>query len=270
MPGRARHERDADDALERAQLLADRRLRVAEPHRGAAHRALARDRLERREVPQVEPGPFRKSADDSRSYPEFAARPPGVKWSARMRILVIQHDADKGLGLFDAAAARPRIELDIQFAGHGELELAGHAAVIALPGVANPDDATSAVDATRDVLREALRQRAADPRHLPRRGAAGGGGGRRPRPVHAGVGVPRGRARAAGRDDALLGDLPARFDVFQAHDYGFELPPDAVALAHSPACAAGVPRRRRARGASSSTPSRRSRCSTAGRARSGT
>ena len=39
---------------------------------------------------------------------------------------------------------------------------------------------------------------------------------------------------AAAREDDLLGDLPARFDVFQAHDYGFELPPGAVALAHSP------------------------------------
>jgi hypothetical protein len=63
---RARHERHADDALERLQLLADRRLRVAEPHRRTAHRALARDRLEGREMPEVEPGPFRKGADDWR------------------------------------------------------------------------------------------------------------------------------------------------------------------------------------------------------------
>ena len=74
---RSRDERHADDALERAQLLADRRLRVAEPHGGATHRALARNRLERRQVPQIEPGPFRKSADDSRSYPEFARARPG-------------------------------------------------------------------------------------------------------------------------------------------------------------------------------------------------
>ena len=73
-----------------------------------------------------------------------------------MRILVIQHDADKGLGLFTPPLASH--ELDIQFAGHGEIGLSGHGAVIALPGVANPDDATDAVDATRDVLREALQQ----------------------------------------------------------------------------------------------------------------
>ena len=149
-----------------------------------------------------------------------------------MRILVIQHDADKGLGLFVQPLASH--ELDIQFAGHGELELAGHAAVIALPGVANPDEKTNAVEATRDVLREALRQ------ELPILGiclgaellaeAAGGETG----PCRPEWGYREVSLAAAGRDDELLGDLPAQFDVFQAHEYCFELPPDAVALAHSP------------------------------------
>jgi|tagenome__1003787_1003787.scaffolds.fasta_scaffold20602286_2 GMP synthase (glutamine-hydrolysing) len=148
-----------------------------------------------------------------------------------MRILVIQHDADKGLGLFMPPLASH--DLDIQFAGHDEIGLSGHAAVIALPGVANPDDATSAVDATRDVLREALRQ------GLPILGiclgaellaeAAGGVTGRcTPEWGYRGASLA-----AAGRDDHLLGGLPPRFDVFQAHDYGFELPPGAIALAHS-------------------------------------
>ena len=64
---RARDERGADDALERLQLLADRRLRVAEARRGAADGTLARDRIQRREVPEIEPGPFRKRADRCRS-----------------------------------------------------------------------------------------------------------------------------------------------------------------------------------------------------------
>jgi GMP synthase (glutamine-hydrolysing) len=150
-----------------------------------------------------------------------------------MRILVIQHDPDKGLGLFTPPLASH--ELDIQFAGHGELALAGHAAVIALPGVANPDDATTAVDSTCEVLRDALGQ------GLPILGiclgaellaaAAGGATG----PCRPEWGYREVSLAAAGRDDQLLGDLPARFDVFQAHDYGFELPPNAVALAHSPA-----------------------------------
>ncbi len=149
-----------------------------------------------------------------------------------MRILVIQHDADKGLGLFTPPLASH--ELDIQFAGHGEIGLSGHGAVIALPGVANPDDATDAVDATREVLREALNQ------GLPILGiclgaellaeAAGGVAGRcRPEWGYREVALA-----ASGRDDHLLGDLPAQFEVFQAHDYGFDLPPNAVALAHSP------------------------------------
>lgn len=149
-----------------------------------------------------------------------------------MRILVIQHDADKGLGVFMQPLGSH--ELDIQFAGHGALELSGHAAVIALPGVANPDERTNAVDATRDVLREALRL------ELPILGiclgaellaeAAGGVTG----PCRPEWGYREVSLVAAGRGDELLGHLPARFDVFQAHEYCFELPPDAIALAHSP------------------------------------
>ncbi len=151
-----------------------------------------------------------------------------------MRILVIQHDADKGLGLFVRPLAEAAHELDVQFAGHGELELAGHGAVIALPGVANPDEDTLAVTATRDVLREALRQ------ELPILGiclgaellaeAAGAATG----PCRPEWGFCEVSLSAAGRDDELLGDLPDRFDVFQAHNYCCELPANAVDLARSP------------------------------------
>ena len=106
--------------------------------------------------------------------------------------------------------------------------------MIALPGVANPDDATLAISSTRAVLREALE------RGLPAFGiclgaellaqAAGG----LDDPAGPSGGTARSRLDAAAREDDLLGELPARFDVFQAHDYGFDLPPGAVALAHSP------------------------------------
>jgi GMP synthase (glutamine-hydrolysing) len=151
-----------------------------------------------------------------------------------MRILVIQHDADKGLGLFTQPLADAGLELDVQFAGHGELELADHAGVIALPGVANPDDGTRAITSTRALLREALRQ------ELPIFGiclgaellaeAAGAKSGR----CEPEWGFHRVSLRAAARDDELLGDLPAQVDVFQAHNYGFDLPSNAVALAGSP------------------------------------
>ncbi len=45
----------ADDPLERGDLLADRRLRIPESRRGLAERALARDRFQSQEVPQLDP-----------------------------------------------------------------------------------------------------------------------------------------------------------------------------------------------------------------------
>jgi GMP synthase (glutamine-hydrolysing) len=150
-----------------------------------------------------------------------------------MRVLVVQHDADKGLGVFVPPLAEAAVELDVRFAGHGDLDLAGHAAVIALPGVANPDEHTPAVDSTRAVLEEALS------RGLPVFGiclgaellAEAAGAATRPCPPE--WGYCEVSLEPAARDDALLGDLPARFEVFQAHVYGFELPPGAVALARS-------------------------------------
>jgi hypothetical protein len=47
----------ADDALQRRDLLADRRLRVAEALRRTAERAVLRDRLQRDEVTELEPEP---------------------------------------------------------------------------------------------------------------------------------------------------------------------------------------------------------------------
>jgi GMP synthase-like glutamine amidotransferase len=157
-----------------------------------------------------------------------------VKWFACVSILVIQHDADKGLGLFVPPLAQAGLELDVRFAGHGELELGDHGAVIALPGVANPVDETRAIDSTREVLGEALRV------GVPVFGiclgaellaeAAGG----LTRPCAPEWGYRQVSLRRAAREDDLLADLPPRFAVFQAHHYGVDLPPGAVALAGSP------------------------------------
>jgi len=43
----------------------------------------------------------------------------------------------------------------------------------------------------------------------------------------------------AGADDPVLSVLPSRFEAFQWHHYGHELPAGAVALAHSPASLQG-------------------------------
>jgi GMP synthase (glutamine-hydrolysing) len=150
-----------------------------------------------------------------------------------MRILVIQHDADKGLGLFVRPLAEASLDLDVRFAGHEEIEPADHAAVIALPGVANPDEDSLAITATRGALRAALR------RGLPVLGiclgaellaeAAGAVSG----PCAPEWGFREVELTSAAAEDALRGALPERVEVFQAHNFGFELPAGAVALAGS-------------------------------------
>jgi GMP synthase (glutamine-hydrolysing) len=151
-----------------------------------------------------------------------------------MRILVIQHDGDKGLGLFAQPLVDASFELDVQFAGHGGVEIADHAAVIALPGVANPDDDTPAVNATRAALAEAMRRR------LPVLGlclgaellAEAAGGTTRACPPE--WGYREVALQPAAHGDALLADLPVRFEVFQAHAFCCDLPPGGVALAGAP------------------------------------
>jgi GMP synthase (glutamine-hydrolysing) len=150
-----------------------------------------------------------------------------------MRVLVIQHDADKGLGLFVRPLTDASLELDVRFAGHGEIALEDHVGVIALPGVANPQDETPAIAVTRAVLSEALRQ------GLPAFGiclgaellAEAAGGVTRTCPPEWGY-RPVALEPAAGEDD-LLGDLPPELEAFQAHGVSFDLPPGGVALAHS-------------------------------------
>ena len=67
-PARALDELLADDLLERLDLLADRRLRVAEPLGGTAEGALRGDRLERCEVPELDAEPVIRFHDRSQQY----------------------------------------------------------------------------------------------------------------------------------------------------------------------------------------------------------
>jgi GMP synthase-like glutamine amidotransferase len=153
-----------------------------------------------------------------------------------MRILVIQHDDDKGLGLLEEPLRAAGAVLDVCHAGREEPALGDHAAVIALPGLADPADATPAIEATRRVLGEALAH------GLPVLGlclgaellaeAAGGRTG----PCTPEYGFAPVRLLPAAEGDALLGGLPATFEAFHAHGYAIDLPPDAVALAESAVC----------------------------------
>ena len=150
-----------------------------------------------------------------------------------MRFLVVQHDSDKGLGLLEQPLRDAGAELDVRLAGRDPVELDGHAAVVALPGLANPEDGTVAVDETREALRAAFR------RGVPALGiclgaellaeAAGG----RVRPCPPEYGYFRVAVEPAAALDPLLGGLPAEIEAFQAHSFAVELPPEAVALARS-------------------------------------
>jgi len=150
-----------------------------------------------------------------------------------MRLLVIQHDGDKGLGLLEAPLREAGAELDIRFAGREPVEVTDHAGVIALPGLANPVDDAEAISVTRSSLGDAL------DRDLPVLGiclgaellaeAAGG----RTAACYAEYGYWQVSLTDNATEDPLLAGLPAQFEAFQAHSYAAELPDGAVALAHS-------------------------------------
>ena len=150
-----------------------------------------------------------------------------------MRFLVVQHDVDKGLGLLEPPLRDAGVELDVRMAGRDPIELDGHAAVVALPGLADPVDDTAAVNETRETLRTALR------RGVPALGiclgaellaeAAGG----RVRPCPPEYGYCRVAVEPSAAVDPLLGGLPAEVEAFQAHGFAIDLPAEAVTLARS-------------------------------------
>ena len=153
-----------------------------------------------------------------------------------MRILVLQHDDDKGLGLLEAPLRAAGADLDIRTAGRDDAEPDGHAAVVALPGLADPPDDTRAVRETRAASASALAA------GLPVLGiclgaellAEAAGGTTRPCPPEWGF-APVRLLPAAG-DDALLGHLPTTFEAFHAHAYAVEPPDGAVGLAETDTC----------------------------------
>ncbi len=151
----------------------------------------------------------------------------------RVKFLVIQHDSDKGLGLLAPPLYHAGVEVDTRLAGRDPVDVDDHAAVIALPGLADPVDGTAAVAATRTALRTALE------RKLPILGiclgaellAEAAGGVVRPcRPEY---GYCRVTLDPAASTDPLLHGLPRELQAFQAHGFAFELPPGAVPLARS-------------------------------------
>lgn len=150
-----------------------------------------------------------------------------------MRILVIQFDADKGLGLLEPPLRDLDCDLDVRLAPEETVSLDGVDGLIVLGGLANPDDPDVAVAVARAACAEALA------RPLPVLGiclgaelVAAAAGAATPR-CEAEYGFRTVRLEPAAADDPLLGDLPGAFAVFEAHGYTWEPPAGSTVLAHT-------------------------------------
>jgi GMP synthase (glutamine-hydrolysing) len=150
-----------------------------------------------------------------------------------MKVLVVQHDADKPLGRLEEPLLAGGLELDVRLAGRDRVALGDHAAIIGLSGFADPVDETEAVHATRAAFREALDSA------RPALGICLGAQllGQAAGAAAAGCDSEYGFApislTAAAAHDALLAGIPEQIEVFHAHDYAVDLPPGATPLANT-------------------------------------
>jgi GMP synthase (glutamine-hydrolysing) len=150
-----------------------------------------------------------------------------------MRIVVIQFDADKGLDQLEQPLVDLGCDLDVRLAPAHPVSLDGVDGLIVLGGLANPDDPDPAVVVAQAACAEALA------RPLPVLGIclgaellAAAAGAEAPR-CEAEFGFHTVRLEPAAGDDPLLGDLPAAFEVFEAHGYTWEPPAGSTVLAHT-------------------------------------
>jgi GMP synthase-like glutamine amidotransferase len=151
-----------------------------------------------------------------------------------MRVVVIQFDADKGVGLLEAPLRELGCELDVRLAPSAPVALDGVDGLVVLGGLANPVDDDPAVHAAAGAVADALAT------GLPTLGIclgaellAAAAGEATPRcPVEFGYHTVQLEQEAA--DDPLLGGLPPSFEVFEAHGYSWETPPGATLLARTP------------------------------------
>ncbi len=159
-----------------------------------------------------------------------------------MRALAITHQRDAGPGVFGDAMEARGVALDEWFIAETERPPAdpfSYDAVFTLGAAAHPDqDSEHAwMRPEKELLAELLH------REIPLLGSclgsqlvadAAGSKPRRARKPE--IGWYEVEVTPEGRDDPLLGPLAPSFTAFEWHSYEVELPPGAVALAHSPVC----------------------------------
>jgi len=153
-----------------------------------------------------------------------------------MRVLAIVHQADAGAGVFGEVV---NVRGDVleewnPVAGEPIPDLPGYDAAFTFGGAMNVMDDLPALDLEREVLTSLFE------RDVPLLAvclgaellaeAAGGA----VKPVQPEIGWLE--VEVTDDADPVLGGMPRRFDAFQWHSYGFDLPPGATELARSASC----------------------------------
>src|SRR5919197_5772330 len=159
-----------------------------------------------------------------------------------MRVLAIVHQRDAGAGVFGEAVRNAGHELDTWLIAESPdppTDPLDFDAVMTFGGSMNVDEEEEHpwLRGEKELLGELLH------RGTPLLGACLGtqllaeAAGAKPRRAsEPEIGWHQVEVTAAGAEDPLIGPLAPRFTAFQWHSYEAPLPPDAVALAHSPVC----------------------------------
>jgi GMP synthase (glutamine-hydrolysing) len=153
-----------------------------------------------------------------------------------LRLLAVQNDPDKSLGLIAQGLEPIGIALEVHWSSTELPAVNDYDGIVVLPGLADAVDDDPAVHRARRALGEAVSL------GIPILGLCLGGqlliqalGGTVYRcPEELGYGEVR-TTRAA-VTDPLLDDAPPRFTAFHAHAYAFEPPSGAVVLAENDVC----------------------------------
>jgi GMP synthase-like glutamine amidotransferase len=156
-----------------------------------------------------------------------------------MRVLAIVHQRDAGAGVFGDAVRNHGWELDEWLPPEQEdpPDADGYDAVMTFGGAQNAADGDAWLDREREVLQAAI---AANTSLLGiclgAELVAEAAGAEVMRVSSPEIGWDEVKLTAAAAEDPLLSSLPASFEAFQWHSYGFSLPEGATELALSSVC----------------------------------